>query len=393
MSQQLIDHSKDLKQLVDEGYNLEIRSNYLLVKNIPYVTSDKKVAHGTLISNLDLAGDITTRPKSHVVRFAGSYPCNTDGSEIAQIKHQTITQVVDDKITTNHSFSNKPREGYTNYHHKMTTYIAIISGPAEAIDETVTAKTFPIIETNEEESVFVYRDNASSRADINLITSKLELGKVAIIGLGGTGSYILDLIAKTPIQQICIFDGDKFSQHNAFRAPGAPSIEELKTEPFKVDYLKGIYSKMHRNIVTCKDFIDETNVVQLKEMDFVFLCIDRGRVKKIIIDQLESCDIPFIDVGMGIERANNKLFGLVRVTTSSKEKRDHVKGNNRISLLAEDDDGEYSSNIQIADLNSLNASLAVIKWKKMFGFYADLENEHHCLYAVDGNNLCNEDCL
>ena len=48
-------------------------------------------------------------------------------------------------------------------------------------------------------------------------------------------------------------------------------------------------------------------------------------------------------------------------------------------------------NIQVADLNALNACLAVIRWKKLFGFYRDLEREHHTLYTVDGNHLLNED--
>ena len=34
---------------------------------------------------------------------------------------------------------------------------------------------------------------------------------------------------------------------------------------------------------------------------------------------------------------------------------------------------------------------AVIKWKKLFGFYADLEHEHHSAYTIDGNHLTNED--
>ena len=55
---------------------------------------------------------------------------------------------------------------------------------------------------------------------------------------------------------------------------------------------------------------------------------------------------------------------------------------------------EYSeTNIQVADLNSLNAALAVIKWKKMFGFYKDYEQEHFCTYTIDGNHICNEDQL
>ena len=55
------------------------------------------------------------------------------------------------------------------------------------------------------------------------------------------------------------------------------------------------------------------------------------------------------------------------------------------------DNDEYASNIQIADLNSLNAVLAVIRWKKMFGFYQDLKMEHHSTYSINVGKLNNED--
>ena len=49
---------------------------------------------------------------------------------------------------------------------------------------------------------------------------KLELGSVAIVGLGGTGSYCTgSLLAKTHVKNIHLFDGDVFEQHCAFRAP------------------------------------------------------------------------------------------------------------------------------------------------------------------------------
>ena len=53
------------------------------------------------------------------------------------------------------------------------------------------------------------------------------------MGLGGTGSYVLDLVAKTPVWEIHLFDGDAFLQHNAFRSPGAPSLDELEAQPPK----------------------------------------------------------------------------------------------------------------------------------------------------------------
>jgi hypothetical protein len=35
--------------------------------------------------------------------------------------------------------------------------------------------------------------------------------------------------------------------------------------------------------------------------------------------------------------------------------------------------------------------IAVIKWKKICGFYRDLEGEHHSTYTTDGNMLLNGD--
>ena len=53
--------------------------------------------------------------------------------------------------------------------------------------------------------------------------------------------------------------------------------------------------------------------------------------------------------------------------------------------------GGVVGHAQIADLNALSAVLAVIKWKKRRGFYADLENEHHTTYTIDGNAITNEE--
>ena len=62
----------------------------------------------------------------------------------------------------------------------------------------------------------------------------------------------------------------------------------------------------------------------------------------------------------------------------------------RIPCSEADVENEYDKNIQIADLNALNATLAVIKWKKLFGFYADHEHEHFSTYTIDCNLLTSD---
>ncbi len=394
MSQQLISRNADLQQLRNDGYDIQVKAKgaYLVMRSVPYVNSRREVKRGTLVSELSLAGDVTIKPGNHVIYWAGEYPCNADGTEINKIRHQSQVKELDRDLVVQHSFSSRPEAGYPDHHDKMVTYAAILSGPAHQIDPAATAQTFPLIEPEDDEDcVFNYCDTASSRAEITAVTRKLELKTLAIVGAGGTGSYVLDLTAKAPVKEIHIFDGDKFLQHNAFRSPGAPSADELRQVATKVAYFKAIYSKMHRGIIPHDYFIDASNVGELREMEFVFLCMDKGEAKKLIVKELEEWGIPFIDVGMGIDLTDDALGGILRVTTSTPQKRAHVWEKDRTAFSDGDGNDEYSRNIQIADLNALNAALAVIKWKKLFGFYRDLEHEHFSTYTIDGNTLVNED--
>ena len=111
-------------------------------------------------------------------------------------------------------------------------------------------------------SVFKYPDTNSSRANIEYLNRKFENQKIAIIGMGGTGSYMLDQIAKTPVQEIHIFDGDIFQLHNAFRSPGAISSEKLEMECGlkKVDYYYEMYSNMHNGIKPHAKYITSENI-------------------------------------------------------------------------------------------------------------------------------------
>jgi len=391
MSQQLISRNADLQKLRTDGFDVHVKGSYLVMRGVPYVNGSKEVLRGTLVSELSLAGDDTIRPSTHVVYFAGEYPCNADGSELTKIRHQSVETHLDRDLTVHHSFSSKPPGGYFDHYEKMTTYAAIISSAARLIDPGATAQTFPVIEAEDEDSAFRYLDTASGRAEIKAVTRKLELKKLSIVGVGGTGSYVLDLTAKTPVKEIHLFDGDRFQQHNAFRSPGSASADELRVLPYKVDYFERIYSKMHRGIVPHAYHLDASNVAQLREMEFVFLCIDKGEAKKLIVGKLEEWGTSFIDVGMGVELTDDALGGVLRVTTSTVQKREHVKEKHRIPFTDGDGNNEYSRNIQIADLNALNAALAVIKWKKLFGFYRDLDREHFTTYTIDGNQLLNED--
>lgn len=391
MSQRLIARSADLKRLQDDGYDISTRGAVALIRDVPYLTSDREVKRGTLLSTLVLADDVTINPvDDHVAWFAGEKPHNSTGTAIASVINENVQQSYGG-VAVNIQMSAKPKtadQKYRDYHHKLATYVRILSGPARRVDPDVSAQTNPVIVEDEEETVFNYVDSASSRAGLELLTDKLRVNSVAIVGLGGTGSYILDLLAKTPIGSIHLYDGDTFHQHNAFRAPGAPTNDDLAQRLKKVRRFGQIYSAMRREIIEHEYNVDETTVDELREMDFVFIAIDNGKARKLIAERLEEFGVGFIDVGLGVKEKNGALTGMVRTSTSTTDYRSRGK---KLPFSGGDDEDDYTRNVQIADLNALNAILAVVRWKRLIGFYGDIGHEHQSLYAISSNYLINDD--
>jgi UBA/THIF-type NAD/FAD binding fold protein len=87
---------------------------------------------------------------------------------------------------------------------------------------------------------------------------------------------------------------------------------------------------------------------------------------------------------MGVQTVDNFLIGSLRVTLVTPEKRDHI---DRRIPMGNNEDNEYATNIQIADLNALNANIAVIEWKKYSGFYHAIKRFHNFTYSTNDSNF------
>ena len=143
MLHQLMHLSDDLRKLWDEGFELEIINAHLLVHHIPYVNSAKEISYGTLVSTLNLAGNVTIKPETHGIYFIGEVPCNKSGNQITGLLNSSPNTPLTETISLNHLFSRKPHDParYSDYYDKITTYCNIITGPAKSIDDKVTEKT------------------------------------------------------------------------------------------------------------------------------------------------------------------------------------------------------------------------------------------------------------
>ena len=296
MSRRPIARSEDLQRLQNEGYTLRIVGGKLVVDDVPFVDHEGAVRHdGALVMPLTLAGERTTPPGDHTAHFVGGVPGDRNGRPLRSIINNTHTADLGDDLVASCYFSAKPKPTgkYSDYHQKVTIYVAHIAGPASALDPSATAKRFrPIVPEEDDDGPFRYLDTASSRSGIDVLSERLKTEKVAIIGLGGTGGYIFDFVAKTHVAEIHPFDDDSFLTHNAFRAPGAATLDQLDAGPLKVDHFADVYGRMRKGIVPHPYRIDETNVDELQGMSFVFIAIDDAPSKKPIVDALTQVRRP-----------------------------------------------------------------------------------------------------
>lgn len=372
-------------RLLDEGYQLIFAGNHLIVEHVPYLNSDGEVRYGQLALPVVISGtQVQDGSGDHRIWFVGEQPYDAAGQPLPgpSPEHHAITE----DLIAGFMISSKPRGtgSFPDMHAKVTSHVRVLGHPAEQIDPSVTAKLGASISYLADELPFVYADTGTSRAGLAQMNAVFRGHRIAIIGLGGTGSYILDQVSKTWVDAIHLFDGDGFDNHNAFRAPGAAALAELQTRPNKSEYFAAQYGRMHTGIFAHPEHVNAFNMSALSDMTFVFMAAADADEKPAILGYLAERGIPVIEVGMGIQDEGGHLSGLLAVNL-------HLPGTATGSLEASAAPAanEYDRNIQVADLNSLNAMMAVIAWKKHLGYYASSEAVIESVYKIFTGDIRN----
>jgi ThiF family len=380
--QQLVSRNDDLRRLVEKGYAVAFEPGYLIVRDIPYLDDGKQLQIGALVAKLVFVDAERIVQDDHQVYFAGSVPHNMDGTPVTNLGGGAATIPLGEAsndVIVQRSFSNKPRDTgkFEDFFHKIESYVAIISGPAMAL-HPVSPYTFRTVQAIPG-SVFKFHDTMTSRAEIGDLSAKFKDDVVAVIGLGGTGAYLLDFLVKTPVREVRAFDHDSFHVHTGFRSPGKLDVEDLGRP--KADVYQARYDNFRHGLSITRRAIDLTSGDELDGVTFAFVCVDKGTSRATVFNLILSKRIPFIDVGMGLSRRNGPLNGMLRMTYYSAENGERVRAKG-YAELADSPDDLYRANIQISELNALNASLAIIKFKQLRGFYFEEESHHQLLLEI-----------
>ena len=133
---------------------------------------------------------------------------------------------------------------------------------------------------------------------------KLRQAKIAIFGIGGVGSYVLEALVRAGVGNFVLIDGDTVAESNINRQ----LIATTKTiGRNKVDVAKERVLEINpnANVEIYNEFFlpnSSSNIID-KELTYVIDCVDTVTAKLEIISQCKAKDIPVIS-SMG---TGNKL--------------------------------------------------------------------------------------
>ena len=354
------------------GWLIEVGNNRISLSEVPY----RQEAGGTgrCQITVDTQDDgLTMITPSHIknARHAATLS-GVSGGRAYQANGEPVGNVLWTDGADRCVISIMPDAGeYMNAWHALIVYATSVASPAGREEQEQVERIFEFeIEGEDSRDMRVWRDRARGQ-------------KIEVVGLGGVGLWILDLMSKTYVSEISIWDGDEIEGRNLLRSPGWASQEAIGKN--KAEHFGGHYQRVRKGISIHPEYWQQDiheNVFD--ESSFVFIAVDKADVRTALCETLVQKKIPFIDVGMGIELEEGRVRGSCQVFYSGE-----VPGRWRNAIpTAEGADGAKAYyDLQLADLGALNAALAVGVWRRHIGQYGEEEKDWLTRYSIEENDL------
>ena len=359
------------------GFSVRVESDVVLAMRVPCLLAGEVVGTCTIEKSYDPASG---KPSDRIGGAVHAVRITTDAEHDGRVYHA----------------DGNPIESYINGDGKTWSDISIKKGGRDSPEEDVSASDLihryakqivGAVSTagySETASLamrgpFMIPNTFEARAALGPVQDRIRDQRIAIIGLGGTGAYILDLIAKTPVREIHLLDSDEVNWHNFMRAPGAPTAEEIESRHKgrlrKVDYYHPKYASLREGIYPHTVRVDNQSTfgefLSAHPIDYAFVCIDQltdgdSPRQDVVYCALSEAAVPFIDSGVSITLDDRKVRGAV---TTSAYCAGSVAWKGAIPNARVEGNIPGYRNVQLPEVNALAASLAVMEWRRRTAQY------------------------
>lgn len=353
------------------GWTIEVHPNRISVGKVPYRKKDGEAGTcqiwvETQDDGLSMKAPENSGGASHAARLSG-----VDKGNAYQATGEPVGNVLWTDETKECVISIKRDDGeYVNAWHALAVYTARVAGEVGVRDR------------EQVERIFEFEIAGEDSRDMRNWRDRARGQRIGIVGLGGVGLWILDLMSKTDVREIRIWDGDEIEGRNLVRAPGWASQDAIGKN--KAEYFGEQYGRIRKGIsIYGRYWRSDDPEDRFEGLDFVFVAVDKAEVRTALCEKLEEKRVPFIDVGMGIERREGRVRGSCQVFFSGKD-----PARWRVGIPTAEGAGEQEYyELQLADLGALNAALAVGMWRRHIEQYESEKRDWLIRYPIENNDL------
>lgn len=140
---------------------------------------------------------------------------------------------------------------------------------------------------------------------------KLRAARVAVIGAGGTGSFVIPQLALLGVGELTFVDHDDAdystrNRHLCVRAadpvPGTPKVRAAERMVLEFDPTIKVHA-VRASLLSPEGF------AAVKEADYVFGCIDLEGIRLVLTELCAAYSKPYIDVASGVEPGVPTQYG------------------------------------------------------------------------------------
>ena len=196
--------------------------------------------------------------------------------------------------------------------------------------------------------------------------SLVQEAKVNVIGAGGTGTWIVDILSKTNVGEIHVWDHDKIERRNVKRAPGGERAWAKHVGAAKAEACQAIYGSGNVRVIPHVKRVEEINVDAATTGSYLFIAVDDEESQELIEKHAISRRIRFSSVGMSVDYEHGTAKGSIHIRNQETERTGGGTkgGQNAYQVLC------------VPEAHAASAAMAVFQWRHYSGQIA-LDTGHN----------------
>ncbi len=140
---------------------------------------------------------------------------------------------------------------------------------------------------------------------------RLAEAHVAIVGVGGLGSHVVQQLSFLGVGSLALIDSDVLEEHNLNRLIGAHATD-LAAKPKKVEIAKRLANSIDPSIkvtLVPTDLRTHEAFVEIKKSSCVFGCVDNDAARLVLNELCCAYEIPYIDLATDIMQEGGLIYG------------------------------------------------------------------------------------